>query len=651
MEQPPKTIAQKLRENLEHLRKTGASREQMQAEIDRARTAYDAQTAAERKLSPAETFAALGSKAAGGATFELFDEGAQLLWSDTDTQRFLQRQVEEEHPILALGANILGAIANPVRFVKAGAPAAKLGEKALRAVGEGLAQGAASGFGAGEGDALDRAGATAKGATAGAVATGVIGGGTKALGGAGRKLGEQLGLRAPTLERIAQDIPDEDIVTAQEKLQRLKDRRLADEAVVADLLPQGEGALRHAATTNRAVRGDVDRTLRARANRLANRADDRFSEYSGTQARSAAKSLQQLDDEAAARAKPLYEAAEAEAAAAPKVDRLSPENRAELRAMGVEPPAGDAIDEALALPYVQQRIGELKKAPRSRFANVADDDHQLLHEVYTSIGRQIRALPREQWSLKEDLIQQRAILAEAIESRAKSYGPARAEFADPMARKEAFAMGYERTPADMIEGQMKGLDNAESSAFREGKAALLRRDAPNLDIGEMARFQDVLAPVASKEKAAAFKATFGEQAYKDYVADLLEMAGMQRMKGGAGESTTTDKLLEQLQGDPEALVGAVRSLLSGNPIAAVTQSVPLKALDRLRSSKQGKTNADFLLRRGQDAERALQELVGMRRAARQQPTTPIPFLRNREHARPDIQRALARLAGAAAGRP
>lgn len=651
MEQPPKTIAQKLRENLAHLRARGASREELQGEINRAQSAMDRVSADERKLSGAETFAALGSKAAGGATFELFDEGAGLLGSDTGTQRFLQRQVEEEHPVLSAAASITGAIANPVRFLKAAPKAASLGAKALRVLGEGAAQGAASGLGAGEGGSADRAFSALKGGTAGAATAGAIGGVAKGLGAGSRRLGQTLGLTAPKIEEFAARVPDEDITSAQKKLSELKGRRLGDEAMVADLLPQGEGALRQAATSNRTVRKTVDTELRGRSNRLANTADDRFSEYTGTQPTSARKSVEELDAEASQRARPFYQASESEAGAAPKVERLTPQNRSELQGMGVTPPAGDAIDEALALPYVQTRIGELRKAPRSRFANAADDDHAMLDQVYKDIGRQIRSLDRKDWSLKEDLINQRAILADAITSRAPSYRQALSEFADPMGRKDAFLAGNKREPADVIPSNLAGLDKAETSAFKEGKAALLRQDVPNLEIGEMARFQDVLAPIATREKAGVFKATFGEQAYKDYVADLLEMAGLQRMKAGGGESTTTDKLLEQLQGDPDAIVGVVKSLLSGNPVSAITQSVPLKALDKLRNSKQGATNAEFLMRRGDSAERALEELLGMRTAAKATPSRPVPFGRNRQNARPDIQNTIARLAGATAGRP
>lgn len=657
-EQPPrKTANQKLLENVRALRAQNAPKERIQDEIDYWKPKVAAESADERKLSGLETVAALGSKAAGGATFETFDEGASLLGSDTDTQRFLQRQVEQEHPVLSAGANILGAVANPVRFLKAAPAAASFVAKAARVLGEGAAQGAASGFGAGEGNPAERAISTLKGATAGAATAGAIGGAAKTLGASTRKLGQSLGLTAPKIEEFASRIPDDDIAAAQQKLAQIKSRRLGDEAMVADLLPQGEGALRQAATSNRTVRKTVDTELRGRSNRLANTADDRFSEYTGTQPSSARKSIEELDAEAAQRAGPHYKAAADEAAyrgpAVPE-PRLTVAQRAELSTQGVPAdklPPTDAIDEALGLPFVQQRIGQLKQAPRSRFANASDDDHGLLDQVYKDIGRQIRSLDRKDWSLKEDLIQQRAILADALTSRAPSYRQALSEFADPMGRKDAFLAGNKREPADVIPSNLAGLDKGETAAFKEGKASLLRQDVPNMEIGEMARFQDVLAPIATREKADVFRATFGADALREYQRDLLEMAGLQRMKAGGNESTTTDKFLEQLQGEPEAIVGVVKALLSGNPIQAVTGAVPMKALDRLRNSKQGATNAEFLMRRGDAAERALEELLGIRNAAKTTPPSPIPFGRDRMKARPDARNAVSRLTGASAGRP
>lgn len=596
----PKPAAQKMLENIRALRAQGAPPERIKEEITYWRGRIEAESAEERKLSGVEKVAAVGSKMGSGATFGLLDEAVGLFDEDAkNEQRFLQQQLSEENPGVAMAAEIAGSIATPGSFLKVPAKGASWLRRAGTVVGEGAAQGAAAGFGNAEGSLEDRLGATAKGAGIGSIAAGVIGGAVRGASRIAQRGGEGLGLNAPTLDELVSRIPDDDIVSARQNLSRLSGRKLAHEATVADVLPQGEGALRQAATAGgREVREKVDSELRQRMNRLSNEADDRFSGYTGTQRQSAKRSIEDLNEEASQRAKPHYKAAEEEAANFKFADDAAPEFR---------------IGDAVQLPYVQQRIAHLKSQPRSRFAKAADDDQKLLDQVYKDIGQEIRALPREKWSLKQDLVQQRALLAEAMTVRAPSYRKALDEFADPMQRRDAFELGNKRAPGDMVPSQMKGMDPAEASAFREGKAALLRQDAPNMDIGEFARFQDVLAPVASREKVEVFKATFGDKAYKEYVTDLLEMAGLQRMKAGGGESTTIDKALEQLNAEPEAIVGMIQSALTGNPISALTQRIPLAALDRLRNNKTAKVNADFLLRRGEpEVRRSLDELVTRR---------------------------------------
>lgn len=656
-EQPPKTIVTKMRENLAYLRSKGASRERIQQEIDRWKAELDTVSASERELSPAENIAAMGSTMASGATFGMFDELAGLFGGEDakDTQRFLKKQFAEENPGEALTLEVMGGLAVPGSLLRQAPRAAPFAAKALRVAGEGAAQGGLAGFGNAEGDVMDRIGATTSGATAGAVASGAIAGVGKGIARVGRNVLDRFGVSAPnaarTMETMADRLPDEDIATARENLARLRGRVLSDEATVADVLPQGEGALRQAATENREVRKSVDKALRQRSNRLANRADDRFSLHTGTQRQSGRKSIEQLNEEASERARPHYAAAAREAADAPPVQRISAADRNALAALGVAAdklPPSDAIDEALALPYVQQRMAALRSAPRSRFASVADDDHGMLDQVYKDIGKQIRSLPRDQWSLKEDLIHQRAILADAITSRAPSYRTALSEFADPMARKDAFTAGATPTPADMVPSEMKGMDAAETASYKEGIASRLRRDVPTLELGEYARFADVLAPVANREKAETFKAAFGEPAFKEYVTDLVEMAGLQRMKAGAGESTTVDKILEQLQTEPEAIVSTFAQMLRGNPMAAVAQFAPTNAvgrtLDRLRNSKSAQQRSDFLLQQGDDKVSAALDLLERLRREGKLP-------RRTDWRDIDVSRAGARQAGAVAGRP
>lgn len=650
IEPPRKTIGQKLRENLAALREQGAPREVIQQEINRAKSAYDRVSADERKLSPMENMAAMGSSLASGATFGGFDELAGLVGGQgaKDTQRFLQGQFREENPGQSMILEGMGSLAMPGTILKPAARAASTLAKAGRVVGEGALQGAAAGFGNAEGNVRDRLGEAFTGAGAGSVMAGAFGGAGKMIGRTARGIGEWAGVVAPKIERVADNIPEADLGKARERLAQLTGRNLGHETMVADVLPQGEGVLRQQAVAGgREIRKRVDAELRQRSNRLANEADDRLSQHTGTQRQSARRSVEDLSAEASTRARPHYQAAAQEAAAAPKVDRLSAAQRAEMEAMGV--PGGkvptDVIDEALALPFVQKRIPELRAAPRSTFAKATDDDHGLLDQVYKDIGQEIRSLPREQWALKQDLIKQRGVLAEAITSRAPSYRAALDEFADPMARRDAYELGADSAPADIIPSQMKDLDPAQVPSFKEGKVQTLRRDVPNMDVGEFARFSDVLAPIANREKADVFKATFGEPAYQEYLRDVLEMAQLQRMKAGAGESTTVDKMMEQIQADPDALVGVFQSLLSGSPIQAVTKAARFdKIIGRMRASKSAQGNADFLLQRGEGNVASALDRIEQLRAEGKLPGS-------RDWRRPNPTAAVARQSGAATGRP
>lgn len=644
---------QKLHANLEYLRERGASPERIHQEIAKFKASQDQISANERKLSGIEKVAAVGSELGSGATFGLLDEAVGLFDKDAkNEQRFLQHQLAEENPKTAFAANVAGSFATPGSFFKAAPKAAGIGRKVFSVLREGAAQGAAAGVGNNEGGLGERVQAGLKGAGWGTVAAGALGGAGKVISGSVRKGAEALGLTAPSLEELVSKIANEDIAKARLKLEQFKQRRLDTEATVADVLPQGEGALRASATANREVRKRVDQDLRQRSNRLANLAEERFSEHTGTLSESADKTVAGMNSDAAQRARPLYDAAKNEAAAAPHVDRIPASRRAEMEAMGIPPskiPTADAVDDALALPYVQQRIGQLKSAPRSRFAKLPDDHHELLDQVYKDIGKQIRSLDRKDWALKDDLIQQRGVLADAITSRAPTYKDALNTFAGDMSHRDAYLMGHQHAPSDVIPDEIASLDAATVPNYKQGKAQALRRDVPNLDVGEHARFQDVLAPIATKEKAAVFRATFGDKAYREYVRDLLGMAELQKMKGGAGESTTIDKMMEQLQagGDPHQIAMAVADLVRGNPARAIARAAPLKVLDNLRHSRVAKTNADFLLRRGEpDVTRSLDEIVTMRDAAQRSSGRSYRGQPGRR-----VVNAAARIVGSSQGRP
>lgn len=642
MSAPEPGPAGKMLANIRHLRKSGAGEDRIKQEI-----AYWAPRIAdvskkERALNPAERLAAAGSLMGSGATLGTLDEIVGLFDEDTkQEQRVLQKQIREDEPVDSFGFEVVGSLANPLRFVKTAAKAAPWIEKVGRVMAEGAVQGGIAGGANAEGGLVERIEGVGKGVATGSVAAGVLGGALKAAGATVGRAAERFGLRPRnperTMEEIAERIPDEDVAAARGKLSELSGRRLADETTVADVLPQGEGALRQAATSNRAVRKQVDEELRQRSNRLSNRAEERFSEYTGTQRQSAQRSIEDLVAEQREAARPLYRQAAEEAYA--------------FDAAPV-PAVTEKLKRAIELPFVQKEIARMRTGQRAKWTDRFDDDFELLDTVYKKIGYKIRKLSTggkmtpDEVDLYDDLVMQRGELREALVARSPTYGKALGTFADDASGIEAFKRGADpSTPADVIPSEMAALDAGEAALYREGKAGSLRPKTSNPDLGEFARFRDVLDVFSDPERAAKFRATFGPEKYREYLKDLLSMAGLQRMRGGAGESTTVDKLVEQLEADPERVAGLVKSLIGGNPLDIMAQASRFdKVIGRLGRSRAGQEQADFLLQRGDDKVKAALDLVERLRREGKLP-------RRRNPGEFNFSGTLSREAGAIAGRP
>lgn len=729
---PPKTIATKLRENLAYLRSVGASREEIMQEIARAKDAMDRVSAEERKLSGAEKVAAVGSKVASGATFGFFDE----LSGDKDVQRYLQSQLSEENPTLALGAEIAGGLAVPGSVFKAvpslargastGARLARHGRQAATVLGEGAVQGGVSAIGNTEGSLEDRLRAAPEGAAWGAGLAGGISGTARGVSAARRATAARRGVDTPTLDEMVRDIPEDAIARARTRYSELEARGLGDEAKVVDVLDDGEGLLRAQRTANKDVAKTIDSELRSRSNRLANLSRDRFAERTGTERRSLQRTERELADEAQRESRPFYEASEREAldrqpvveelpaietAQSPPKDLRTavrefheskgiaakrgegtveqqrarralerhaaeaerPAVRGESRPReivrtesGLDPTPPDVMERvrtAVELPSVKEAIERVRRdAP---YSTLPATDHRVMDQAYKEIGEDIRTLRdrrasrtitvEERRELKR-LVEQRKALRGALKARSEAYGTALDKYADPMGRLEAAKLGAQNTPADVIPLELSELadDAGEVAAYKQSKANLLFGNTPNPDLGEFARFSDVIAPVANVEKAATFRALWGDDAYREYLGDILEMAKMQRLRAGAGESTTVDKMIEQMQANPD-LMEAAGELLRGNVMGAARRGMMGMGLDRLLSSKRNaQENASLLLRGGRDVPRTLDDMVRIRSLA-SEPYWPA-LLKNRGFGRdwlPTrdlVKNAAAREAGAVVGR-
>lgn len=631
------TPYQKLAANLAYLRKRGASPERQKQEIEKFKQSQDAKTKAERALSGIEKVGATASKALSGLTYGTFDELASAV-GGKEEQRILQSQLEEDNPTLAFTAELGGALATPGSFLKAAPRAASVARKVGTVLAEGALQGGASGLGNAEGNILDRADETLKGATLGSVAAGVVGGAGRAASKTIRNVADRFGVRAPsrlrTMEQMADRTPDESIARGRERLQANVERRLGDETMVADVLDEGEGALRHAGTSNKAVRKEIDADLRARSNRLSNLSEERFSEYTDTRPRSVERATDDMTAAARDKAKPFYDEAEGEALA---FEDLPTAQTKEKRRMLEEAIAQDRI-----APQIQRVLGY------EQYRGFRPTDHVVMDRAYKDIGRKIRALEAkakaknistDEMDQLDDMVIQRGRLRQAMVARSPSYEKALGEYADDMTVRDAYLLGAERTPADVIPSELKSLDAATSAGYREGKATTLRPQTSNADLGEYARFRDVLDVFKDPEKSAVFRATWGPDKYREYLKDLLSMAGLQRMRGGMNESTSIDKLVEQVEGDPGRVAALVRSLTTGNvPDLVMQMARPDKLIDNLRRSKSAQQNKEFLMQRGEDkVQKALDLVERLRREGK------LP--RSRNFRRPNPGYAPSRMAG------
>lgn len=592
---PEKSANQKMLENVRYMRARPQefSREDIDAEMERWQPEIAAESKAERKLSTAEKVAAVGSKMGSGITFGWLDEALGVGGQDeTDVQRFLQRGLEEENPALAMGAEIVGGMAMPGSVFKVAKNASRL-RKVGTAVKEGIVQGGLAGAGNANGSLEDRLYGAGVGAGVGGVVSGAISGGANLIGAARTAAAAKRGVHTPTLDELVERMPRENVDAARARLGEFKARGLEGEARMADILPDGEGTLRAQRTANKDVAKTIDADLRGRSTRLANIADDRLSQHTATDRASAKRTQMDRTAEAQAASKPAYDAAEGEWLA---FEQLPANATKAIRKQ---------LRDAVNLPYVKEHIAALKGGQMLEFKNSKPDEHFLLDQVYKDIGDRIRAIGDNPMAsdadkmLRRDLVRQRGELGAAMVARAPSYRDALDAFAGPMAHLDAFKKGAKEAPSDVIPDEMAGLDPATVKDYKQGKTGTLRANTPNPDLGEFARFSDVLAPVASKEKAAVFKTTFGEDAYNEYLADVLEMAKMQRMKAGAGQSETVDKLIEQIQlgGNPD-LVDVAMQFASGgaSPRGMLSRVAGSVGLDGLLSSKaNAKANADFLL--------------------------------------------------------
>lgn len=117
-----------------------------------------------------------------------------LTGQDINQIRAEQQQFADKHPVMNIGATVVGAIANPTGAIGGAARGATVGEKVVRGVLQGAGQGALYGFGAGEDGIENRIASALDSAKTGAVIGGAVPVVAEGIKAAGRGIANITGL-------------------------------------------------------------------------------------------------------------------------------------------------------------------------------------------------------------------------------------------------------------------------------------------------------------------------------------------------------------------------------------------------------------------------------------------------------------------------
>ncbi len=653
--QPEKSVAQKLHENLEAMRKANRPQEEMDAEIARAHSALQAKGREETKLSGLENVGAGVQNVMQGMTFGLSDDIAKATGLTSDEEQNLYKRQLEDHPVIGYGLQLAGGLAAPgaggkmgASFLKAAA-GSSLRRRAGTALAEGALQGGLTGFGSAEGGVGSRLKGLASGAGTGAAVTGGIAGIAKAARETGKAAGRSLGLSVPKLEEhlLVGPTPEKGLAKGRAELAEYRRLGLGQHVHPVDVLEHGEGALRAVGTANKAVRKQIDETLGTRANALANEADDVYSAVTGTPREGVDKSIRDFIETRKGRAAPHYEAAQFEADAFDKANPMTIKRTARGPwVAGGTPGFVKKLTDALNDPDVQRAIGSVKKNPTDRTVLKAQPyRHEVLDAAYKQLNAEFgaakKALDRgtggaSAYREVQGLNVAREKLRNAILERSPSYEHALGEFTDESSLMRAFQEGTEagsKDPALIADDLLRheGTSSGHAAAYQKGGGSALRSSTtPNIDLGEFAKMHDPSKPIATKQAVERFKALYGGQAYDSYKDQVLGMLKMQRLKAGRGESTTVDKLIEQANGDPTAFARALAYFGTGSYGAGSANlfagaRAPLRLLEWTRRSKQAQRSFDDLLGaarpKGQAADVHTEEFLDRLDAALKQRNT------------------------------
>jgi hypothetical protein len=404
-----------------------------------------------------------------------------------EAERFSQDKYAEEHPVASFAAQVGGGlatggagasrIAGAKMFQGAKTIPGALGKKAAASAATGAPIGALYGAGVSEGGLGERAKGAVEGATIAAVASPVLAGAagaiTKTVKGASKIFAsrESKDFQQSTKQLARAMIRDED--TPEALLQRASD--LGPEATLADVGGTNiKRELERAASMPGSAPDITEKALIGRLSRSGIRVQQVFDRFLGRNNKTATKTLDDISQDAADRAAPLY----AKAYETP-VDNAQP-----------------ALQSLLNNPRIQKAIPKAKDRIMSKSSDDNDTLKLLQAELDTTnpntilwdhVKRQLddeasAAFRSGENELGKDIAKNARTLRDALDAQNPSYKEARAIWAGSSRAKESFTDGLEflkglnnpLTGASEKAARFNELSESEKDLFRKGVSMAIR---------------------------------------------------------------------------------------------------------------------------------------------------------------------------------
>lgn len=541
----------RVRRNLAKLKAANAPQEDIDAYLAMEQVTPEEELAQMPRTAMENVRGGLGS-ALQGATFNFADEivGAGRAAIDPNLtyreavadERQQLRDFREANPKTAFGLEMGGGLVGGLGAAKLATTGLKGLSTAGKVAAGGLGGGALGGVGAGETPA-GRVGLGLFGGTLG----GILGAGAGAL--AKSRVGDALSRRGRTLldaiadqstgqpammgqaaregiealdptqtaavrslmERMG-SATDEAPAKALERLRQIEAAGLGADVMPADVLPAGPRELRRAANISPAGQEMAQQRLGQRASQVGPRARTALTEATGLTPETTAEGVEQLVQQRASRARPLYEQAMQEGA----------------QAASGNPQVAALLQE----PDIAAIVGRLQAT--RQFRDLAPDDPKMLDAIYKALSDReadlssamARAASANEpanigrFGLDDVRAAKQQVLA-AMDEVAPSYRTAVSQFAEDSQLRRAYESGVDlfNKPVGDIRVAMQEMKPDELELFKRGVFDALVENRvgrlPNPDLGEVARTAKGYGQTLVDTDAAAqrIRQVFGEDEY------------------------------------------------------------------------------------------------------------------------------------------